>query len=176
MDLERFEELWPKRDELDQATRDELERLAKTDKQCQAFAEGGDWVRELLLDDEPEVAPADFAYRMRVYAANHSESEAPVPERSSWLRWPVVTVGAVAGVAVMAFVMFPFLQENSVATGPVAETETPAVMSAEKMSAPESIDDGMLADAVDSSLANDSLSTHQRDLPDYPVQTVSGGE
>jgi hypothetical protein len=177
MDLERFEELWSQRDQVEDSVRAELDQMVKTDPQCKSFAEGGDWVRAMLQDTEPEKAPADFAYRMRVYAANHSESSPPQTEKS-WLRWPVITVGAAAGVAVMVLTLSPVLQNNSVVTGvPVgmAEKDAPADVRPTATMTAESIDSQLLA-AADDSLATDSLNSLERDIPDFDIQTVSTGD
>ncbi len=177
MDLERFEELWSQRDQLEDSVRAELEQMAKSDPNCKAFAEGGDWVRSMLLEIEPEEAPADFPYRMRVYAANHSESVPPQAEKS-WLRWPVITVGAAAGVAVMVLTLSPILQQNYTATslpGGMAEKDAPDNVRPVPAANVESMNNHLLAASTDS-LADDSTTGIIRDLPDYPVHTVSTGD
>jgi hypothetical protein len=176
MDLERFEELWSQRDQLDDSVRVELEQMAKSDPNCKAFAEGGDWVRSMLLDVEPEKAPADFPYRMRVYAANHSDSTPP-PAEKSWLRWPVITAGAAAGVAVMVLTLSPILQQDYTATslpGGMAEKDAPENVRPVPASTQETLNSSMLAASTDSSKADSANAV--RELPDYDLHTVSTGD
>ena len=177
MDLEKFEHLWSQREHLEDSVRAELDQAAKNDAKCKAYAEGGSWVHELLQDVEPEKAAPDFAYRMRVYAANHTGSNAEQSKRT-WMRWPVVTVGAVVGVAAMVLTLSPILQNNTVATGVhgsvIAENEKAALPTETIAITPQPVDRLALAASTDTLENSDSLKSVERDIPDYHLQTVSG--
>jgi len=173
MELETFEQLWPRRDQVDSTTRAELERLAKSDAQCRAYIDNGEWVRDLMKDLDPILAPPDFAYRMRLYAANHPDAE---KLRSSWMRWPVVTVGAVAGAAAVFLAFGPLSTvENLSPAGAMTSTESsqvePAPVNFESVTA-----DPLLAEASDSTIQSDSLKYVERDIPEWDLHTVSTGE
>lgn len=165
MDLETFEQLWRSRDQVDGDTRAELERMVQSNPQCAAFAEGGDWVRDMLQDMGELKAPADFSYRMRVYAANHPETEDPTPSRG-WLRWPVVTVGAAAGVTAMFMAFGPLVEGDMRTLGLVGAENTPEVRAA---STP-AVDSDQLAESADSTRTDSSRSITSQ--PDWDMRTV----
>ena len=177
MDLERFENLWSQRDQLEESARAELMEAAKSNAECKAYAEGGSWVHGLLQDVEPEKASPDFAYRMRVFAANNTGSDAKQSERT-WMRWPVVTVGAAVGVAAMVLTLSPILQNDTVATGVpgsvIAAGDRAAPHVESIASSPQSVDNLALAASTDTLSNSDSLKSVERDIPDYHLQTVSG--
>ncbi|HEB83848.1 MAG TPA: hypothetical protein ENI92_02475 [Bacteroidetes bacterium] len=96
MELSEFERLWPQRDSLNEDLRNVLEEAKNEDPLCRAFADGGDTIRSLLAEMEAVEAPANFAYRMGVYARNHVRVDRPWLDRP-WLRWGTVSAGVVAG-------------------------------------------------------------------------------
>lgn len=176
MNLETFEELWPERDRMDDETRALLEQMYASDRHCRAYADGGDWVRVLLQADDPELAPADLSYRMRLFAQNNPDTDEPGSR--SWLRWPVVTVGAAAGVAAMFVAFGPMLNEEHASTAPASAGHSgeedarmapvPLVLGADET--------GELAKSSDSTRA-DSVKTPARDVdqPDWDMRAVSAG-
>lgn len=176
MNLETFEDLWLKRDQLDTQQREELEKWKSSHNDGKNYAETGWWVRSLLKDIPMEKAPNDFAYRMRVYAANHPESIRPEPERS-WLRWPVVTVGAAAGVTAAFLAFGPFVNEEAAVSptmldAPVAEEKAPA-MEMRAVGIPEA--DLMIAESQDSSAVDSSKIPQRGEQPDWDMRAVSSG-
>ncbi len=100
MDIQEFEQLWPIRDELDAEAVEALGKHRLSCPKCKAFAEGGHQVRQMLADLGEEKAPADFTYRMRVYAQNHLENKQPLLEHP-WLRRGMMVTGVATGVLVM---------------------------------------------------------------------------
>jgi hypothetical protein len=113
MKLHEFEELWLRRDELDDELRREMEDLVKRDRDCRAYAQSGWRVRRVFRTIEGSRAADGFSYRMRVYAQNHPDENEPLRnERYGWLRWPALTGGLVAGALLVVVAFGPIGQQG----------------------------------------------------------------
>jgi len=171
--LHEFEELWPKRHNLDPSVQKELEHLALTDKDCKAFVDGGDWVRGLCQELDEEPVADNFAYKMQLYAQNNM-SEAIEDSSKSWLRWPAITAGLAAGALTMVVVTGSLRQVNN-----VADPGAPAIL------ANQVIQDSTVEAAFDLAAVDDSLSAkadsiensrHDTPSPNWDLRTVSAGQ
>jgi hypothetical protein len=178
MDLHEFEQLWPRRQELDEQMQARLDEMVRTDRHCRAFARGGAWVREMTLRTGSERAPADFAYRMGVYAKNNPHEDEPMPRRGYTaggrsIAWPAVGVGLATGALLMALVSGPLgtgdaLEQPGMATGaaggdPQLEAPPGPVSGA--------VEQGGVAQA--DSARGDSLGLQPQDRPDWQLERVS---
>jgi hypothetical protein len=185
MKLHDFENLWARRSELPPQQRAELEHFARSDRFARAFVQKGESIRNLMRGLEGERAPEGFAYRMRVYAANHRDENAPVPAgRIAWLRWPAMSMGLVAGVMLVLFAFGPmFGDRGGIPTSGMAEGEAGQVSTAPEVEKGLPDTSAAQEDLADNS---DSLSTEERTqdrgpraqqtLPDWDLHTVSTGD
>ncbi|MFH0881471.1 MAG: hypothetical protein V2A56_00635 [bacterium] len=185
MKLHEFENLWARREELSPQQRAELERFAQSDRFARSFVQKGESVRSLMRGFEGERAPEGFAYRMRVYAANHRDESVPVPvDRRAWLRWPAMSMGLVAGAMLVLFAFGPMLgKHGQVPSAGMAEDQ------ANQVNAAPEVEKGLPETAVaqdDLAENSDSLSAQERtqdrgpraqeSLPDWDLHTVSTGD
>lgn len=186
MKLHEFENLWTRRHELTPEQRTELENFARTDRFARAFVKKGEAVRSLMQGIEGQRAPEGFAYRMRVYAANHKDESVPMPaQRVAWLRWPAMSMGLVAGAMLVLFAFGPMFGTR----GPVAP-QGMADESANQVAPAPEMEQGAPASAVsqdDLADVSDSLSVQERTRdrgpraqqqaqPDWDLRTVSTGD
>ncbi len=185
MRLHEFENLWARREELTPQQREELDHFLQQDRFARAFVRREGRLRKLLNGIEGETAPDGFAYRMRVYAANHRDEDQPIPsERNAWLRWPAVSMGFVAGALVVFFAFGPMLSQNSgVPTRGVAERESAQGVSASETegTAPAAVvSEEDLAENSDSLAAKERTQDRgpraQESMPDWNLHTVSTGD
>jgi hypothetical protein len=183
MDLNEFERLWPNRHELNDTLREELEVMAKS-KECRDFVENGDWIRGLCRDLPEENAPSDFAYKMRIYAANNPESVNSNPKSNRFdgffglknispvLKWSSVTAGIATGALMVMLIVGPVgvsTTNQDMQQGSFAEEPVPAQEDASST----------LADVSSDSLATDDSSNVSRDdspTPSWELQQVSTGQ
>lgn len=170
-----FEELWLRRDELNETLRAEVEQFARSDSSAKAFVEGGWKVHQLFRQQPGAVADSGLAYRMKVYATNHMDDVESVSERGAWLRWPAVTSGLVAGAMVVLFAFGPFT--SSVA--PVAEQSEGAPEAIEQTPAAEApVPETQLADEEAPAQRGDSSAVDQagprvrQEQPDWDLRLV----
>jgi len=170
MRLHEFEELWPKRHELDDSLRQKLERLATTDKDCKNFVENGEWIRGICREIEPETVPADFAYRMQVYASNHMDDPEPAPKKS-WMRWPAIVTGLAAGSLAMYIFVAPMM------IGDPANSSIGSQMVTSQLDESTNIVDSVDLASVSDSLASEEDSTQidkqSTPQPNWDIRTVS---
>ncbi len=177
MDFEKFEDLWSRRESLSPELKKELEEQKKSSRLCRDYAEGGYSVREMLKDLEPEEAPKNFAYQMRVYAKNHPETSIPLKERPV-LKWGSLGVGLAAGAMMLAFIVGPGnnpfdtgLQSNPQATK-VIEESVPEIITNDAISNNDELnlasvpEESLKTDANDSTrqIIKDHSSSHTMDI------------
>ncbi len=100
MDTTTFERLWLKRSQLSREQVEELEQAQESDEFCKAFAEEGGDVHTLLRRVKSEAPPADFSYRMRVYAQNNKAGGVSLFEKTTF-RWAGLGVGLALGASLI---------------------------------------------------------------------------
>jgi len=176
MDQQEFEQLWPDRDGLSQDLRGRLEAAARTQSHARAFTQGGATVRDLLLNLEEVKAPANFAYRMGIYARNHSEPTRSVVERT-WFRWTAVSTGLVSG----AFLMMLLLGNPGALHQPGLSTPSSQLVQPTPLQegnpAPVVADERLAAVADSTAARNDSAGPRaNHPVPHYDLQRVSTSE
>lgn len=112
MDVNEFENRWSQRNRLSPSELQELEEAAAKDAQCRDYVSDGEFIRSLLLENCQEKAPDNFAYRMRIYAANHKHEHARALDRPLF-RWGSLLVGATTAVAAVVLSVGPLPQSGT---------------------------------------------------------------
>jgi len=197
MKLHEFENLWAQRETLEPEERKSLEQFAKSDKHARAFVEGGFRVRDVLSGLEGEKAAGDFAWKMRVYAANHKdESERAGAENGGWLRWltiptgpqagtlrwSAVSAGLVAGAMLVLIAFGPMFTSPTgvVAPGGTAESVEQPAESVDQAASQDALPvSGDLASITDSSEVEEADTiggpVERSDVPEWDLRAVSTG-
>ncbi|MBZ0263303.1 hypothetical protein K8I28_01430 [bacterium] len=176
MDLQKFEKLWPIRTELPQELQAELASKRQSCPDCEAFASGGDTIRNLLQDMGEERAADNFAYKMRVYASNHKGEELShrMSERPGF-RWGSLGLGVATGAAILFFsfgVPNSDIQNSSVTNLGDATGSEPEMQVADQDVATD-LDESFAIQEDDS--LNETKSRDTYNSSEWQMRTVSTG-
>ena len=180
MDVQEFEKYWPERNTLAPELQTEIETKRNSCPDCKAYSAGGDQIRDVLRSLHEVNAPDNFAYKMRVYAANHKDETVPLLERPIF-KWTSMSVGLAAGAMALFVFMGPFsLTSDSPAgqasMGAISDTQAESNAPVENVKPIElasTESESLKTTAQDSSADIEEMTREYTPPPNINIRTVS---